>query len=241
MVEYKYTGVKYAELKKFFAQNDDEWARLERIVKLDKQPKPRGLDGIYLVAGTKDTGNFRGSMREPLARTAELLLTAYAPIILILRGTTEHGYAGYDYAKEELRKLLVPEERIQPVDLLPDDEEKKELNTYTETRALTAYCQNHELRAIYVVDAWFHQMRASTTIISNLARENPELWIFNKVAEPPHWNVPILHSQGELADILPILDIREKARLFEYHDKEFLISCADALEYYRKRDQAFGL
>lgn len=235
--------VEFVKLTKFFAKNDDELVELDRIVKFDKEPKTRRLDAIYVVAGTKDTGNSRGSIREAFKRVIWLYRGGYAPIVLALRGTTEHGYAGYEYYEQNLRRLgfRIPAKNIVPVDLLPEDEERKELNTYTESKALIAYCVQHGIGAIYLVDASFHQRRAGTSIISNLDRENPELWIFNKIAQPPPWNIPILHSQGVLADTLAGLELRELGRLFQYHDQGFLVSCSEVLDYYRKRDKVFGL
>ena len=196
---------------------------------------------IYCMAGTKNTGDLRGSMIEPVQKTAESYHRHHTPVVGVLRGTTEHGYAGYNLYKRELMRRRVPDMAIIPIDLLPEDEVKKQLNTYTEAKALISYCGYKKVHAIYLVAPYFHQMRASTTIISNLDLENPELWIFNKAANPPPWNVPILHSQGVFAGTLSELEFSELDRLFEYHEKGFLVSCAEVMDYYEKRNKVFGL
>ena len=118
--------------------------------------------------------------------------------------------------------------------MLPED--KDTLNTYTEGKALVSHARANHWKTIIVCAPYFHQIRASSTFISLLDRQNPELWIFNLPGHPK-WMGRFKHSQGEVEGDLFELVISEFGRLFVYHDKGDIRSCAELLAYYDRRDR----
>ena len=120
--------------------------------------------------------------------------------------------------------------------MLPEDQDT--LNTYTEGKALLHHACINGWKKIIVCAPYFHQIRASSTFISLLDRQTPELWIFN-LAGHPEWMGSFKHSQGVVEGDLFELLISEFGRLFQYHNKGDIRSCRELLAYYDRRDREF--
>lgn len=216
-------------LTKFFATDPEELIALKRRVMGDRLPPPGYIDAIYCVGGTVDT-------QDQGLTIAAMYWNEHRdiPVVAALRGTTEHGYCGFEFCRDWLIAHGVSLHKIVPIDILSENQET--LNTYTEGKALVSYADTHQWKKIIVCAPYFHQIRASSTFISLLDRQNPELWIFN-LAGHPEWMGRFKHSQGEVEGDLFELLISEFGRLFRYHDKGDICSCAELLAYYDRRDR----
>ncbi|GEM_PF-4876318 len=221
----------FSEITKFFTADPEELIALKRRVTGDILP-PEGLaDAIYCVGGTVDTQD------QDLKMGAMLLSTKrHGKIIGVLRGSTEHGYCGFEFCRDRLAGYGVDKKAIVPIDMLSEDSER--LNTLTEAKALLYHCGVHGWKTVILCAPFFHQIRASSTLISLLDYANPELWVFNQRGHP-EWMGRVKHSQGVVEGDLFDLLIQELGRLFRYHAKGDIRSCADLLAYYDHRDEIF--
>ena len=151
-----------AGVTKFFASNPDELIALKRRVMNDILPRPRHIvDAIYCVGGTVDTqyqalhiGALYWQNRKDNARVYSVIDS-----IGILRGSTKHGYCGFDFCRDWLVGYGVEEKAIVPIDMLPQDHDQ--LNTYTEARAFLNYARLNGWKTIILCAPFFHQIRAS--------------------------------------------------------------------------------
>lgn len=212
---------------KLFATDTEELKQLMRQVMFDSLPPAGKADLAYCMALTVD------AQPSVLDVTANLWCAGHVPSVGVCRGTTKHGYAGYAFCEAGLIKRGVRREDIIPVDLLPVDGEN--LNSYTEVVALRSAAIKSGWRRIFVSSAFFHQMRASSTMVSVLDPYD-QVRIYNQPAEPPSWHDRIRHSQGVLVGTLYELLIEEIWRLFRYHADGYLRSCREILDYYDRRD-----
>lgn len=218
-----------SEITKLFTTDPEELITLKRRVMGDILPS-RGLaDAIYCVGGTIDTQD------QDLKIGATLWHAGNAPIISVLRGTTKYGYCGFEFCRDRLMAHGVDKAAIFPITILPEDGDT--LNTYTEGKALLHAARILGWKTIIVCAPFFHQIRASSTFISLLHQHHWELWIFNQPGEPTGLKERVRHSQGVVeGDLLELL-IYELGRLFRYHDKGDIRSCAELIAYYDRRDK----
>ncbi len=216
-------------LTKFFTTNPDELIALKRRVMGDWLPPTGHVDTIYCVGGTQDTQD------QGLAIAAMYWLAhKNIPVVAVLRGSTDYGYCGFEFCRDLLIGHGVDETVIVPIDLLPQDRDR--LNTYTEGKALIYHSCVKQWKTIIVCAPFFHQIRASSTLISLLNRNKAGLWVFNLPGHP-EWMGRFKHSQGVVEGDLFELVISEFGRLFVYHDKGDIRSCAELLAYYDRRDR----
>lgn len=223
----------FSTLTKLFATDPEELIALKRRVLGDWLPPSEHVDAIYCVGGTRDTQD-QGLTIAAMYWNKH----RHIPVVAALRGTTEHGYCGFEFCRDWLITHEVSLHKIVPIDILPEDQDT--LNTYTEGKALIHHARACQWKKIIVCAPYFHQIRASSTFISLLDRQDPELRIFN-LAGHPEWMGRFKHSQGEVEGDLFELLISEFGRLFLYHDKGDICSCAELLAYYDRRDREFAL
>jgi len=222
-------------ITRFFTTDPQELIALKRRVMNDMCPPPGSADAIYCVGGTVDT------QEQSVGMSAMLCCFEYAPNIGVLRATTQYGYCGFEFGRDMLIARGVPEMNIVPVDILPEDADT--VNTYTEMKALVRHARVNGWKTIIICAPYFHQIRASATLISQLNPEHPDIWIFNRPAAPPDFREKMKHSQGVVEGDLMELLILEFSRLFRYHDmrENPIYSCRNILGYYDRRDRAFAL
>jgi len=218
-------------ITRFFATDPEELITLKRRVMGDILP-PGGLaDAIYCVGGTQDTQD------QGLAIAAMYWLAhKNIPVVAVLRGSTDYGYCGFEFCRDLLIRHGVDETAIIPIDILPQDSDR--LNSYTEAKALIYYACLKGWKTIIVCAPFFHQIRASSTLISLLNRNKVGLWVFNLPGHP-EWMGRFKHSQGVVEGDLFDLLISEFGRLFLYHDKGDICSCVELFAYYDRRDKEY--
>lgn len=219
-------------LTKFFTMDPEELIALKRRVMEDRLLPHGQIDAIYCVGGTRDTQG------QGLATAAMYwLMHKNISTIAVLRGTTGHEYCGFEFCRDGLIEYGVDKTVIVPIDILPQDRDR--LNTYTEGKALLYHAGTHQWRTIIVCAPFFHQIRASSMFISlmKVNRQLPELWIFNLPGHPGDLFTKMKHSQGVVEGDLFEFLISELCRLFRYHDKGDICSCAELLAYYDRRDK----
>lgn len=219
-------------LTKFFTTNPDELIALKKRVMGDWLLSSGQVDAIYCVGGTKDTQD-QGLCIAAMYWHEHRMI----PVVAALRGTTKYGYCGFEFCRDWLITHEVPLHNIVPIDILLEDQET--LNTYTEGKALVHHARTHQWKTIIICAPYFHQIRASSTFISLLNQQNPELRIFN-LSGHPEWMGRFKHSQGEVEGDLFELLISEFGRLFRYHTMGHIRSCAELLAYYDYRDKEFS-
>ena len=218
-----------SRITKLFSTDPEEMIALKRRVMGDVLPPKGRADAIYCVGGTRDT------QEQDLEVGNMLWHAGYAPIIGAVRGTTEHGYCGFEFCRDRLiRRGRVPAAAIVPIDVLPEDGDR--LNTHTEGKALLVHAGIYRWRTVIVCAPFFHQLRASSTFISLLNLQNPELLIFNQPGEPGNLKQRVRHSQGIVEGDLLELFISEFGRMFLYHNLGHIRSCTELIAYYDRRD-----
>lgn len=217
-------------LTKFFATDPEELIALKRRVMGDRLPPSGQVDVMYCVGGTRDTQDQNLTVAAMYWRRHKTI-----PVVAVLRATTKYGYCGFEFCRDGLIKHGVDKTVIVPVDILPQDSDR--VNTYTEGKAFLSYASTKAWKTIIVCAPYFHQMRASSTFISLLKvnKQLPWLRIFNLPGHPEYMG-RFKHSQGEVEGDLFELLISEFGRLFLYHDKGDIFSCAELLAYYDLRD-----
>ena len=219
---------------KLFTTDPEEMIALKRRVLGDVLPPKGRADAIYCVGGTTDT------QEQDLEIGSMLWHAGHAKSIGVLRGTTTYGYCGFEFCCDRLmRRGRVPAAAIIPVDILPEDEDR--VNTRTEGKALLVHAGTYRWRTVIVCAPFFHQIRASSTFVSLLNQQDPELWIFNQPGEPGKIQQRVRHSQGVVEGDLLDLFISEFGRLFLYHNFGHICSCAELIAYYDRRDQQHAL
>lgn len=226
-----------SEITKFFTSDPEELIALKRRVMGDVMPIGH-VDAIYCVGGTVDTQDQALSIAALYWQHRKKTAQVFGSIdtIGVLRGSTKYGYCGFEFCRDRLIGHGVDEEVIIPVDILPQDRDR--LDTYTEAKALVYHARINGWKKIILCAPFFHQIRASSTLISFLDRENLELWVFNLPGHPA-WMGRVKHSQGVVEGDLFDLLIEEFGRLFRYYDKGDIRSCAELLAYYDRRDKEF--
>ncbi len=226
-----------SKITRFFTTDPEELIALKRRVMGDVLPIYRYFaNAIYCVGGTMDTQD------QDIAVGASLWRTMHAPYIGILRATTEYGYCGFEFGRQGLIRRGVRETAIIPIDIFPDNDNQVQVNTRTEMKALVHHARIKRWNTIIVCAPYFHQIRASSTLISLLDIEDPDILIFNQPASPPNFREKMKHSQGVVqGDLLELL-ISEFGRLFRYYnDEQYPIrSCRELLAYYEHRDKMFS-
>lgn len=205
-----------------------EIKRLVRHVAFDL--RPIGCANMtYCMALTAD------AQPAVLDVAADLWHKKFALVVGLSRGTTKHGYAGFDFCAAGLAERGVSQDCIIPVDPLLSD--ANTLNTRSEAEALVKrIARSGLIPRIFVCSAFFHQLRAVSTIVSALNPANPEIQVFSWPAEAPPWDHSVRHSQGTLEGTLYELLLEELWRLFRYHAKGDLRSCREILKYFDWRD-----
>lgn len=216
-------------IRKFFSTDPEELIALKRRVMADMLPIMGTADMIYCVGGTSDTQD------QDIRVGSKLWHAGHAKTIGVLGAPAKSGYPGFEFCYDLLISHGIDKAAIFPVDILPEDRDK--MSTYTEGKALFYHAGIQRWKTIIVCAPFFHQIRAVSSFISLLNQQHPELWFFNQPGEWQDLRKRVTHSQGIVEGDLFELLISEFGRLYRYHDKGDILSCAELLEYYDRRDK----
>ncbi len=187
---------------------------------------PLKTEGAFLFGQTADN---QASVLEA-ART--LLEENLAEKVLFLRSAAGNGYPGFAAWRTELLRMGVPEEKICGI----DPPATAALNTLTEAQALLAHARRNGLRALYVVAAPFHQLRAFMTAITVALKHYPDLRLHSFPGAALPWLESAVHSQGITSGPRKDLIGEELIRIRKYQAKGDLAAEGEILEYLNRRD-----
>ncbi len=143
------------------------------------------------------------------------------------------GYPGFENWKAKLIKLGIPAKSILGVPRAS----KFPPSTHAEAWGLARYTKKNKWKTIYVAASPIHQLRAFTTIVTALARENVSASVYNIVGLPQRWEEYIIHSQGIQQGTRSELLGEELKKIEAYYKKGNLVSVDKVLKYLDKRDK----
>lgn len=178
----------------------------------------------------------------------ELARTGATHQIGICKGSTEHGYAGYEHSFKRLGEIQFYriQERSTPVvsnitRIVPILVEGN-VNTGSEAEALIHYVATLLEGDIGIVAPAFHLMRAFMTTVSAMFRLNRISRVYAIVGAPLPWTEKVRHSQGTLQNTRAGLVADELGRLEKYRAPEFgsMFSAREVLGYLDWRDSPFS-
>ncbi|MBP9822430.1 MAG: hypothetical protein KBC81_03250 [Candidatus Pacebacteria bacterium] len=205
-----------------FFKGQDQTLELYTRILCDIRPEQTEI--IYIFGQTKDNESL------VLDEVSELWnKMGVSTKIMIDQGTTNHGYPGYHTWLSALLKNGVPAENIIPLDIPAD------LNTLTESEALTDYMSQKKISSATIICPPFHQVRAFSTLVSSIIKKNLSIKIYNKPSDPKDWQANVFHSQGVLEASRKELIQEETKRIETYHKKGDILSVKEILEYLDSR------
>jgi peptidoglycan hydrolase-like protein with peptidoglycan-binding domain len=187
------------------------------------------LDGLFLFGQTEDN-------QVAAFEAAQLLLqSGRTPRVLCLGTGPMSGYPGYEAWRQELGKLGIGEEQLQPVPPVPADTQM--LHTFIEAQSAIRYARKQGFKKLVVTAAPFQQPRAFMTAVTLALREYPELYLYSLPGKPLPWQEEVKHSQGEVLGTRAELIAGEMDRIKTYYAKGDLASVDEVLDYLNRRDR----
>jgi len=184
-------------------------------------PPPMPTDGAYVFGQTADNET---SVLETARRLHADGLTR---AVLIAGSAPRSGYPGDPAWRALLVADGVPDAAVRNV---PTDEHPL-LNTLTEAQALVRFARAAGMRAVHVVGAPFHQLRAVITTVSVVLAEHPALAVYSAAGAPLAWDAHVVHSQGTLHATRAALIDAELDRIARYQAKGDLVPAQAVLAY----------
>jgi len=201
---------------------------LALAIRVFSDPPPRvPTDGAYVFGQTTDNET---SVLESARRLHSDGLTH---AVLIAGSPPRSGYPGDAAWRALLVADGVPDAAILNV---PTDEHRL-LSTLSEAQALVRFARSSGMRAVHVVGAPFHQLRAVITTVSVALAEHPALRVYSAPGAPLAWDAHVVHSQGTLHATRAGLIDAEIERIARYRAKGDLRPARDVLAYLDARER----
>ena len=184
-------------------------------------------DGAYVFGQTPDN---EASVLDAACR---LHAGGHTAAIFIAESPPRSGYPGDADWRARLAERGVVDGVVRGV---PTDEHPL-LSTLSEAQSLVRFARAAQLRAVHVVGAPFHHLRAAITTVSVVLREHPALAVHCAPGAPLGWDARARHSQGILEATRAELIGTELQRIVRYTAKGDLVPAREVLAYLDARDR----
>lgn len=192
----------------------------------DPTPCP-ATDGTYVFGQTADN---EASVLDTACR---LHAGGHTAAVLVAGSPPRSGYPGDVVWRARLADRGLADAAVLSV---PTDEHPL-LSTLSEAEALVRFARARGMRAVHVVGAPFHHLRAVITAVSVALREYPALQVYSAPGAALAWDALVVHSQGTLAARRTELIDAELERIARYTAKGDLFPARDVLAYLDARDR----
>ena len=188
---------------------------------------PAPADAVFLFGQTED------NQQSVFASALYLLGNKLANKVMFLQTEPLSGYPGFDAWQQEMEKLGVKQEEIEPVPVVPGT---NSLNTRVEAQAAIKHAREIGYKSIVTTASPFQQPRAFMTAVTAVEEHYPELKVYSYPGRNLSWCEEVVHSQGKVKGTRAELIAGEMERIHKYGNMGDLAKVEEVLDYLNRRD-----
>lgn len=188
---------------------------------------PAPADAVFLFGQTED------NQHSVFASSVYLLSNKLADKVMFLQTEPMSGYPGFEVWQQELEKLGVTQQEIEPVPVAADT---TSLNTRVEAQAAVKHAREIGCKSIIVSASPFQQPRAFMTAVTAVQELYPELKVHSYPGRNLSWCEEVTHSQGKVHGTRAQLIVGEMERIRKYGAMGDLAKVEEVLHYLNRRD-----
>lgn len=203
--------------------NTQEIFRLSVRVLADFLPENFKPNAIYAFAHPKS------NQAPGLNKAAKLYKKFRVPVAIC--GHKASGYDGFTSWQRQLVKRGLPKKHILAV-----PHPKGLINTLSESQALIQFAKQRHWQKLIIASTPYHQIRAFMTLTGIVQKYYPKLKLYSQPGLPGDWNTVAIHHQGIFKAKRRRFLRSEFQRILKYQKKGDLLSAAQVLAYFKKRD-----
>ncbi|MEJ8803281.1 YdcF family protein [Pontibacter sp. H249] len=188
---------------------------------------PAPADAVFLFGQTED------NQQSVFASAVYLLSNKLANKVMFLQTEPLSGYPGFEVWKQELQKLGVKPDEIEPVPVAPDT---SSLNTRIEAQNAIKHAKKVGFKSIVTTASPFQQPRALMTAVTAVQEHYPKLEVYSYPGRNLSWCEEVVHSQGKVKGTRAQLIAGEMERIHKYGNIGDLAKVEEVLRYLNRRD-----
>ncbi|GAB3202162.1 uncharacterized SAM-binding protein YcdF (DUF218 family) [Pontibacter aydingkolensis] len=188
---------------------------------------PAPADAVFLFGQTED------NQQSVFASAVYLLSNKLAKKVMFLETEPLSGYPGFDAWLEELEKLGIKKEEIEPVPVTPGT---SSLNTRVEAQNAIKHAKKIGYESVIATASPFQQPRAFMTAVTAVQEHYPKLKVYSYPGRNLSWCEKVVHSQGKVTGTRAQLIAGEMERIHKYGNMGDLAKVEEVLDYLNRRD-----
>ncbi|WP_299823578.1 YdcF family protein [uncultured Pontibacter sp.] len=188
---------------------------------------PAPADAVFLFGQTED------NQQSVFASAVYLLSNKLAKKVMFLDTEPLSGYPGFEGWQQELQKLGVKPEEIEPV---PVATGTTSLNTRIEAQNAIKHAKAIGYQHLIVIASPFQQPRAFMTAVTAVEEHYPKLKVYSYPGRNLSWCEEVVHSQGKVTGTRAELIAGEMERIHKYGNMGDLAKVEEVLDYLNRRD-----
>lgn len=184
-------------------------------------------DAVFLFGQTED------NQQSVFDSSIYLLQISLAKKVMFIQSEAMSGYPGFAKWQEELTKLGVTKEQIEPV---PIGADVASLNTRIEAEAAINHAKKLAYKNLLVTASPFQQTRAFMAAVTAVRNFYPYLKVYSYPGRSLSWCEEVTHSQGRVKGTRVELIAGEMERISKYGASGDLATVKEVLDYLDRRD-----